>query len=185
MKKIVAVLAVLLVAGVGVSTAQVLPGKFELGTSICYYNLKFDDAESEALNYLSIPIRFGWTFWQGLEIEPEVQLFVPMGDTGGDTAYFLQGKLLYNFSLGGNVVPFIGGGAGIGNGIPVFGIVEGGSDIKTFAFTGLVGLKLRIGNSAALRIEYRFNRFSWEDEFSIDKDWGNWHNVLVGVSIFL
>jgi hypothetical protein len=185
MKKLSAVLAVLLLVAVGVSYAQVLPGKFELGTSISYYNLKFDDDEGSALNYLSIPIRFGWNFWQGLEIEPEVILFVPMGDTGGDTSYFLQGKLLYNFDLGGGIIPFIGGGAGIGNGIPVFGIIEGGSDIKTFAFTGLVGLKFRLGNSAAIRFEYRFNRFNWEDSFSVEKTWGNWHNVLVGVSIFL
>jgi len=184
MKKVSAILMLLLLAGVGISSAQVIPGKFELGTSVAYYNLKFDD-DTSSMSYLNIPIRFGWYFWQGLEIEPEFQVFIPMGDTGGDTSYFLQGKLLYNFGLAGGVVPFIGGGAGIGNGIPIFGIIEGGTDTKSFAYTGLAGVKLRIGNSAAIRIEYRFNRFSWQFSDLDEKDWANMHNVLVGISLFL
>ncbi len=185
MKKIGAILILLLFATVGISSAQAIPGKFELGTSMAYYSLKFDSDESDSLSYLSVPVRFGWYFWQGLEFEPEVQVFIPMGEDSGSTTYFLQGKLLYNFSLAGGVVPFIGGGAGIGNGIPIFGIVEGSSNTKSFAYTGLAGIKLRIGNSAAIRIEYRFNRFSWKySEFEI-KDWGYMHNILVGVSLFL
>jgi hypothetical protein len=184
MKKVSAILMLLLLAGVGISSAQVIPGKFELGTSVAYYNLKFDD-DTSSMSYLNIPIRFGWYFWQGLEIEPEVDVFIPMGDTGGDTSYFLQGKLLYNFGLAGGVVPFIGGGAGIGNGIPIFGIVEGNSDAKSFAYTGLAGVKFRLGNSAAIRIEYRFNRFSWKYSDLVEKEWGNIHNILVGISLFL
>lgn len=183
MKKLSAVLFVLVFAGAAVAQAQVVPGKFELGTSISYYNLKFD-ADTSSMSYLNIPVRFGWYFWKGFEIEPEVQVFIPMGDTGGDTSYFFQGKLLYNFRLPGSIEPFIGGGAGVGNGIPFFGVIEGGTDYKTFAYTGMAGLKFHLGNSAAIRLEYRFNRFSWQVPLSL-KEWGNFHQILVGISLFL
>jgi len=184
MKKVSVILMLLLVAGVGISSAQVIPGKFELGTSVSYYNLKFD-GDTSSISYLNVPVRLGWYFLGGLEIEPEVQVFIPMGDTGGDTSYFLQGKLLYNFGLAGGIVPFIGGGAGVGNGIPIFGIIEGATETKSFAYTGLAGIKLRLGNSAAIRIEYRFNRFSWQTSDLFEKEWGNFHDVLIGISLFL
>jgi opacity protein-like surface antigen len=183
MKKLSAVLIVLLFAGAAFAQAQVVPRKFELGTSVTYYNLKFD-SDTSSMSYLNIPVRFGWYFWGGLEIEPEVDVFIPMGDTDGDTTYFFEGKLLYNFRLPGGTEPFIGGGAGVGNGIPFFGVVEGGNDYKTFSYMGLAGIKFRLGNSAAIRVEYRFNRFSWQVPLSV-KEWGNMHRVLVGISLFL
>jgi opacity protein-like surface antigen len=185
MKKLSAVLFVLLFAGAAFSQAQVIPGKFELGTSVTYFNLKFD-SDTSSMSYLNIPVRFGWYFWQGLEIEPEVEVFIPMGSTSEDTdtTYFFQGKLLYNFRMPGGVEPFIGGGAGVGNGIPFFGVVEGGKDYKTFTYMGLAGIKFRLGNSAAIRVEYRFNRFSWQVPL-FEKEWGNLHRILVGISVFL
>ncbi len=183
MKKSIVFLTVLLFAGVAVASAQVIPLlKFELGTSVSYYNLKFDD-DTETLDYLNIPVRFGWYVMGGLEIEPEFQLFIPM-QTGSEMAYFVQGHLLYNFSLAGKIVPFIGGGAGIGNGLPFYGIIEGGTDSKSFAFIGMAGVKFMIGKAAALRMEYRFNRFSWEITGVVAKEWGNLHQVLAGVSVF-
>lgn len=183
MKKMIILLVVFALAGLSTAAAQVVPGKFELGTSASYYNIKFDD-EASSMSYLNVPVRFGWYVLGGLEIEPEVQLFVPMGDSSGDLAYLAQGKILYNFPLAG-VEPFLGGGAGIGNGLPIYGVLEGDKDIKTFVFTGIAGFKVHLGNSAALRVEYRFNRFSWDSTFALEKQWGNLHQVLVGVSIFL
>ena len=184
MKKLGAILFVLLFAGVAYSSAQVVPLlKFELGTSVTYYNLKFDN-ETEGLEYLNIPVRFGWYVMGGLELEPEVQVFIPMGSGGGDTAYLFQGHVLYNFSLAGKIVPFIGGGAGVGNGLPIWGVIEGGSDYNSFVYVGMVGAKFMIGNSAAFRVEYRFNRFSWDSSFALEKEWGNLHYVLVGISVF-
>jgi hypothetical protein len=184
MKKICAILFVLLFAGVAFASAQVIPLlKFELGTSVSYYNLKFDN-DGGSLQYLNIPVRFGWYVLGGLELEPEVQVFIPMGDSGGETTYFFQGHVLYNFSLAGKIVPFIGAGAGVGNGLPVYGIIEGASDTNSFAYLGMAGVKLMIGNSAAIRIEYRFNRFSWETSDTLEKEWGNLSNILVGISVF-
>lgn len=185
MKKLTAVVFVLLFAGAALASAQALPGRFELGTSISYYNLKFDNEGGGSLSYLSLPVRFGWYIWGGLELEPEIQIFVPMGDDGGDTTYLAQGKLLYNIAAGKQFELFLGGGAGAGNGLPIYNVIEGGSDYKSFAFVGLGGVKVRIGNSAALRIEYRFNRFNWTFPLATAKEWGNLHQVLVGVSLFL
>jgi len=184
MKKLGAIVFVLLLAGAGLASAQVLPGKFELGLSASYYNLKFDD-EAGSLSYLSLPVRFGWYIWGGLELEPEIQIFVPMGDDGGDTTYLAQGKLLYNFALGKKLELFLGGGAGAGNGLPIYNVIEGGNNYKSFDIVGLAGLKVRVGNSAAIRIEYRFNRFNWTTPYLTEKEWGNLHQVLVGVSLFL
>jgi opacity protein-like surface antigen len=184
MKKLCAVLILLLAAGVAHSAAQT---KFELGTSISYYSIKFD-VDTESISYLNVPIRFGWYFWKGFEIEPEFQLFVPLGADAGDAAYFVQGHLLYNFGSGG-IVPFIGGGAGVGNGIPYLGIIEGGPDDKSFGYVGMAGVKFMVAKAAAIRLEYRFNRMSWEypdfiDPLILIKEWANLHNILVGVSVF-
>ena len=183
MKKLFAFLAVLLLAGGVFASAQVVPGvKFELGTSASYYSLKFEDSEGP-MDYLNIPVRFGWYVWKGLEVEPEVQFFIPLEDEA-DAAYFLQAHLLYNFSVGGKIVPFIGGGVGVGNGLPFYGVIEGGSDYKSFGLIGLAGVKFMIGNSAAIRVEYRFNRISWDSTFALEKEWGTLHNLLTGVSVF-
>jgi hypothetical protein len=183
MKKLGAILFALLFAGVAFSQAQVVPLlKFELGTSVAYYNLKFD-SDTESLDYLNIPVRFGWYVMKGLEIEPEVQVFIPM-QTGSEIAYFLQGHILYNFSLPGKIVPFVGGGAGIGNGLPVYGLVEGGSDTRSFAWIGMAGARFMVTKAVAIRMEYRFNRFSWEITNVVLKEWGNIHQVLAGVSVF-
>lgn len=182
MKKFIAFLAVLLFAGAAFSSAQVVPGlKFEIGTSVSYYNLKFD-SDTESLDYLNIPVRFGWYVMGGLEIEPELQVFIPMQE-GGETAYFLQGHILYNFGAG-PFRPFVGGGVGVGNGLPIFGIIEGDSDTNSFAYIGMLGVKCMIGKAAAIRVEYRFNRFSYDNPSMLAKEWGNLHNVLVGVSVF-
>jgi hypothetical protein len=182
MKKLSIALVLLLAAGAGLASAQVVPGKFELGTSASYYNLKFEGETS--MSYLNLPVRFGWYAFKGLEVEPEVQLFIPMGDFGGTTGYQALAKLLYNFRLAGGLEPFIGAGVGGGNGIPYIGIIETSDGSKSLAYLGLLGLKVHVGNSAALRIEYRFNRASWQSDYS-EKEWGTFHQVLVGISLFL
>jgi hypothetical protein len=75
-------------------------------------------------------VRFGWFLWKGLQLEPEVMFTIPIGEDKGDMAYFLAGHLVYNFKASPKLVPFVGGGAGIGNGIPFLGWVEGSSDAK-------------------------------------------------------
>jgi len=183
MKKSIAFLTVLLFAGVAVASAQVVPLlKFELGTSVSYYNLKFD-SDTDSLDYLNIPVRFGWYVMGGLELEPEIQVYIPL-ETGADVAYFAQGHVLYNFSLAGKIVPFVGGGAGIGNGLPVYGLIEGGADTRSFAWIGMAGAKFMVTKAVAIRMEYRFNRVNWEIINLVPKELGNIHQVLTGISVF-
>jgi hypothetical protein len=181
-KKLSMALILLLAVGAGLASAQVVPGKFELGASASYYNLKFSGEPS--MSYLNVPVRLGWYALGGLEIEPEFQVFIPMGDFGGNTGYQALAKLLYNFRLAGGLEPFIGAGVGGGNGIPYIGIIETSEGSKSLAYLGLAGLKVHLGKSAAFRIEYRFNRASWESDFS-EKEWANIHQILVGISLFL
>jgi hypothetical protein len=183
MKKLCVFLAVLLFLGTTFAMSQPVPGKkFEFSTALAFFSAKADGEDS--FSYLSLPFRFGWFIWKGLEIEPEVQLFIPIGEDKGDTAYFLLGKLLYNFQTSGKLVPFIGGGVGFGNGLPIFGIVQGTAGEKFTDFCGIAGVKYLIGNVAALRAEYRFNRYSWDWSDFEPAEKGTVHQIFVGLSIF-
>ena len=188
MKKLCVFLAVLLFLGATFAASQPVPGKkFELGTSMNFFSLKWENADgySDSWTVLNVPIRFGWYVWKGLAIEPEVILTIPIGEDMGDMAYFAGVNLAYNFKTKGKLVPFIGGSAGFGNGIPYMGLVEGGSGEKVTAFGGLAGVKYLLGNIAAIRAEYRLLRYDWNDANDPDYDeTGTIHQILVGLSIF-
>lgn len=189
MKKAIAFLAVLLFLGVTFAASQPVPGKkFEFGTSVNFFSVSWDTADgySGSWTIMNVPIRFGWYVWKGLSIEPEVIMTIPLSeDKGGDMAYFAGINLAYNFKTKGKLVPFIGGSAGIGNGIPYMGWVEGGSGEEVTAFGGLAGVKYLLGNIAAIRAEYRLLSYSWKDDFDpIYDETGTIHQILVGLSIF-
>ena len=60
--------------------------------------------------------------------------------------------------------------------------MEGGSGLSAFLLNFGGGAKFLIGNSGAVRVEYRFTRNHLsQDEFSDDL---NYHQILVGVSLF-
>jgi len=184
MKKLCVSLALLLVLGATFAAAQPFEGKkFELGTAIHLWSYSYDSGEfSDSWTLLNIPVRFGWFLWKGLQIEPEVIFTIPIGEDKGDTSYFLSGNLVYNFKASPKLVPFIGGGAGIGNGVPFLGWVEGGSGASTWAINGLAGVKYLVGNSAAVRAEYRFMRYDYESEWS--EIIHPIHQFMIGLSIF-
>jgi opacity protein-like surface antigen len=188
MKKTVAFLAVLLFLGVTFAVSQPVPGKkFEFGTSANFFSVKYESADgySGSWTVLNVPIRFGWYIWKGLEIEPEVTMTLPLGSGKGDMSYFAGANLAYNFKTKGKLVPFIGGSAGFGNGIPYMGWVEGNTGDKVTAFGGLAGVKYLLGNIAAIRAEYRLLRYDWNDsEFPEYDETGTIHQILVGLSIF-
>jgi hypothetical protein len=184
MRRLCVSLALLLVLGAAFAAAQPVPGKkFELGTAIALWSYSYENEDySNSYTLLNVPVRFGWFFWKGLQLEPEIILTIPIGEDGGDVSYFLTGNLVYNFKASPKLVPFIGGGAGVGNGIPFLGWVEGGSNAKSWAFDGLAGIKYLVGNAAAIRAEYRFMRYEWESDWSDET--GIIHQVLIGLSIF-
>ena len=184
MKKLCMFLAALVIFGVAFAAAQPVAGKkFEFSTAVSFMSFKLDEDE-DTFSYMNIPVRLGWFIWKGLEVKPELQLFIPMGDYEGDTTYFLSGRLLYNFKTAGKLVPFIAGGGGYGNGFPIFGILQGDKDTRVTAYGGGAGVRYLIGNIAAVRAEYNFVRFRMEDTVWDYVEKGNAHRFFVGLSIF-
>ena len=179
MKKFYAFLAALVFLGATFAVAQPVAGKkFEFGTSLSFSTFKFSDS-SDSQTILTIPVRFGYFIWKGLELEPELML-VKFEDS--DVTYNLSANLAYNFKTAGKIVPFVLAGAGIGNAFAVGPYMEGGSGLSAFLLNFGGGAKFLIGNSGAVRVEYRFTRNHLsEDEFSDDL---NYHQILVGVSLF-
>lgn len=182
MKRSCVFLAAMILLGTPFAAAQPVPGKkFEFSTGVSFFNVKFDGSDS-SYGFLSVPFRFGWFVWKGLEIEPEVCVTFPVSDEG-DTSYFLLGNVIYNFRTSGDLVPFVGAGAGLGNGLAVAGVVQGGSGMEASVLDALLGVKFLIGKVGALRLEYRYNRYSWDYGDGKSED-GNLHQVLMGLAIF-
>jgi len=181
MKKFCVFLTALLFLGTTFAVSQPVAGKkFEFGTSLSFSSFKFtDDTESDTL--LSLPLRFGYFVWKGLEIEPELML---MKFKGEDTSYSLSGNLSYNFKTAGKLVPFVLAGAGIGNGFAVGPIMEGGSDLNSFLINAGAGVKYVIGTSGAVRIEYRYQHNRTDSDLWLGPEIINLHQFLIGVSLF-
>ncbi len=148
--------------------------KFEFSTSASLWNVKYSNQETETV--INLPLRLGYFLFKGLEIEPEVFLTIPEDEGIG---FLLLANLSYNFKVSKKLIPFILGGGGFGNSEQSFSVVfDYETNIKAFNFG--VGIKYLVGNSAAIRLEYRFVKYSGE------YDWLNRteNNAFVGLSIF-
>ena len=155
--------------------------KFKFSTAISFSSAQRTDRDN-TISVLTIPVRFGWFIWRGLEIEPEVQL---NSADGGRLNYFLQGNLTYNFKAPLNLVPFIGPFAGFGSENPITGI--GGSEgAKVSAFGGILGVRYVMGKSAALRAEWRLKWLTHDAPYMGDLGPDKWriNELFVGLSIF-
>ena len=166
------------------SMAQPLEGKkFEFSTSASMWNVKSDGGETETL--INLPIRMGFFVFKGLEIEPE--LFFTIPEKGEDIGYIILGNLSYNFKTSENLMLFVLGGAGFGNGQRLLNLVVD-QDMGVTVYNFGAGIKYLIGDSSAIRIEYRYTNYSGEtSETSL---WGEWtdkldrtdNNILIGIS---
>lgn len=176
MKKISVLLALLLVFGVVFAASQPVEGKkFELSTGLSFSAYSYRPSGEPAgysskQSYFNIPVRFGWFFWKGLEFEPELMLTFyhsSYNDGAGysysyhETGDILSGNLLYNFKLNkSHFVPFVLAGFGFGNAIPYEDFAEKWeSGAKTTTPNLGFGVKYLFGNTAALRLEYRYRNF--------------------------
>jgi opacity protein-like surface antigen len=149
------------------------------------YNIKFKDDDTETV--INIPLRIGYFIYKGLELEPEIIVTIP--EESEDTGYFLFVNLAYNFRTSGQFMPFILAGGGYGNSSPIYNVApDMDMGITALNFGG--GIKYLIGNSAAIRIEYRFTKYSGEKTET--SWWGSYteevdrkdNNIMVGISIF-
>jgi opacity protein-like surface antigen len=180
MRKVCAVLSVILFLGAALAMSQPVPGKkFEFSTAFSFSSFKVSGGtDSDSL--LMIPLRFGYFVWKGLEIEPELTLakFSP-----GDAHFNLSGNLSYNFKTAGSLVPFLLAGAGFGDGFAVGPLVEGSTSATATLLNGGGGVKYVIGNTAAIRAEYRYthNRMKKGDLLSQNF---NIHQFFIGVALF-
>lgn len=195
MKRLLSLLLVAVFAAGATAWAQIVPGKrFELSTSASLFSVKYKDAD-ESTTLINVPLRVGIYIFKGLAFEPELTLtFSSYGGNESNTAVLGSGNLSYNFSLQGNVVPFILAGAGYGNGQELLGFA---SDLETgiLALHLGAGVKVLFNDTAAIRLEYRYTNYSGEKEhtysfwgwsYSYTTDYGRSdHKVMVGISIFL
>ncbi len=172
MKKICVLLTFLLVFGVAFAVSSPVDGKkFEFSTGISFatysYHYPGEGAGyTDTESMLNVPIRFGWFFWKGLELEPELmwtKYHEKYGYSGSMSTYNETGRmfsanLLYNFTLkNSHFMPFVLAGWGFGNGLPWGDQIERYDPGAKASTPNLgVGVKYLIGNVGALRLEYRY-----------------------------
>jgi len=191
MKKVtVFVVLGVLVMALSSMAQPALSKKFEFSTAASFWSIKHDD-DSAAMTILNVPLRFGVFLYKGLELEPEFVLTIP--DSSKYTAILASLNVAYNFISQGKFVPFILAGAGYGNGQQT---LDFGNDLETgiFALNAGAGLKILMGDSAAIRVEYRFVRYSGKRTYSYTgygytyawtEDYGRTdHRFFAGLSLF-
>jgi hypothetical protein len=174
-------MAFVLLAASGL-TAQVGQDKrFEFSTSASIWNVKWYGDESTTI--INIPLRLGVFLFKGLELEPELSLTIP--EEGEDTGILILGNVSYNFKASKNVFPFVLAGIGYGNAVPMLGWAWDVEE-KVIPVNFGAGIKAFVGDSAAVRVEYRFTKFYEADQglFKSDGDVRTHHNFLIGISLF-
>jgi hypothetical protein len=163
---------------VQVAFAQIEQGDKEFSIAASFMSRKVEDGESWTV--LNIPIRIGYFVTKNVEIEPEI-LFTSWEDE--DLGYVLSGNLAYNVILAdqeSKTVPFLFSGVGFSNTItylPNFAWLGAEDETWTVLNVG-GGIKFFLQKRAALRFEYRFQKFSGDWDYT-------YHNMLLGVSAFL
>jgi len=152
-------------------------------------------SSSDAQGYATLAARCGYYVYEGLSIEPEVALTAMEGT---EPAHVLAANVSYTFfPASSTVCPFVLGGVGISNAMPLgpnpIGKTTDAMDV--FMLDAGAGVKVFLAESAALRFEYRYQRFSYDYEYitsyypTIKKstmDYAvNMHRLFIGVSIFI
>jgi len=175
------VVVFVLSAAAGLS-AQAGKGKrFEFSTSASIWNVKWTGEESSTL--INVPLRLGVFLFKGLELEPELSLTIP--EESEDTGILVLGNISYNFSVSERVLPFVLAGIGYGNAVPALGWAWDVEE-KVIPVNFGAGVKAFVGDSAAIRLEYRFTKFYEADQglFKTEGDVRTDHNFFVGISLF-
>jgi len=181
--------------------SQTQPGSWELSAAVNLgsYGYSYENTsgghtstgESEARGYLGMDFRVGVYIVEGLSIEPEIYILAVEKDL---PSFNLGANLGYTFTIPNSPIkPFAVAGYGIGNGIPMMQRLMGRTsdklDVPVFRVGG--GLKVFVAKQVALKVEYRYERYSYEHSTTYytttstsSRTW-NYHNVLFGFSVFL
>jgi len=145
---------------------------------------------SEAQGYFALDFRVGGYPADGFSIEPEVYMLAVENES---PAFNFGANLAYTFDIQESIIkPFVIAGYGIGNGAPIMQRLLGRSsdklDIPVLRVGG--GIKVFVSKSVALKMEYRYERYSQEKTTTIytysytTNSTANYHNVLFGFSVF-
>jgi opacity protein-like surface antigen len=132
----------------------------ELGLSGSYQNRSLG-SNTETVGSLIVNPRVGFYVFKGLEFEHEM---VFMFFSGSTTAYNINGNISYNFISTSNTVPFLLVGYGLANTIPYFNVPLSTIDFGVNVLNLGGGLKVFLNDNVAVRIEYRFQKFSGQHE---------------------
>jgi opacity protein-like surface antigen len=134
----------------------------ELSLSGSYQNYSTESSTGSSSAFIISP-RLGFFVFNGFEIEPEIWCMLIRAS---DPVYMLNGNISYNFISGGNTVPFLLIGYGLANAIPFLGLPIQRTDFKIDVLNIGGGVKVFLREDIALRIEYRYQRFTGEGEMS-------------------
>ncbi len=133
------------------------PGRVEAGFSASLQS--YSSGGSNSSTNILISFQLGFFPVEGFEIEPEVMLLAP---NSGDALFAANANVAYNFNTGSKAYPFILVGYGIANSVPLFNIPMMRYNFNSGVFNVGLGLKGFVAENVAIRIEYRFQKFSGE-----------------------
>jgi hypothetical protein len=160
----------------------------ELSLSGSYQNYSSGSSSGSSGAFLISP-RFGFYVVQGFEIEPEILLML---SPGSDPVYMVNGNISYNFLSAGKTIPFVVGGYGLANTVPFFGVPLMRIDFAVGVLNLGGGIKAFVKEDIAVRVEYRYQKFSGEGETTLSSSFSYIHKVDVtihtvqfGISILL
>jgi hypothetical protein len=180
----VAILASL--ASVNSASAQLEKGQMEVSFSASFMGIKEDGQDMKTA--LNLPFRLGYFVTKGFEIEPEMIISTYEGYEPG---YIFSANLLYNASPLGNskACPFFLVGIGWSNALHHFNQLNLGDTGNEYLILNLgIGSKFLLSASAALRLEYRFQRFVFQKKASwlnhVHDPSVSYHNLFFGIALF-
>jgi opacity protein-like surface antigen len=133
--------------------------------------------------------RLGFFLGGGFEAEPEIVMMVT---SGSEPVYMLNGNVSYNFISAARGVPFLLIGYGLANTVPFFNVPTMRMDFRVGVLNIGGGLKVFVKEDIAVRLEYRYQKFSGEHETSsygiyslTQKVDTRIHTVQFGLSVLL
>lgn len=166
--------------------AQFVPGNVEASLSAGLQSIAGAGASS---TNIMLSTRVGFFPVEQFEVEPE---FMIVKGENVTAMYMLNGNLAYNFKLPtGTASPFVLAGYGITNSFPIFNLLFQNYDTTIGVLNLGIGLKILVAKNVAVRIEYRYQKFTGEKTSTLfgytstmNVDLTN-HTVNVGFSVIL